>query len=162
MSEIIDDDLGNKKQTRAFTKYLKLGFENGEAHELLKGKHVTFLYYGKDYPTDNVVETIDKLHVDISSNCGWLKPKEYKTDFGPNKDLCVITYTPSENLLCLRNKFYESQPKEIQDQNFADWVPHITFKEVQEESDIKEVFDQLSKLPLLVTGIECSNGNLCF
>jgi hypothetical protein len=161
MSEELDD-LESKKQERAFTKYLKLGLENGNAHELLKDKHVTFLYYGKDYPTDNVVKTIDDLQVDICSNCGWLKPLGYEMDFGPNKDTRVITYSPSQNLIGLRDKFFEAQPEHIQKQNFADWTPHISFQEKYTEEEMKVIFTELSKIPLLVTGIECSKGNICF
>lgn len=164
LDKSLDEESIEKKVQLAKTKYLCLNIGNIDDKKIFNGKHVTFFYFGADYPTSKVADALVDLNIEPNMNCGYLSVTGYATDFGPNKNLSVLKLTPSHNLAVLRNRFFQAHPIEIKQQNFEEWTPHITLGTNVEfpKDKVESYFRVYISDILTVDGIRCSKDNIFF
>ena len=86
----------------------------------------------------------------------YLFVKGYRDDFGPNKDLGVITFWTPKHLEKTRTAVHQQVDADIKEQNYERWIPHITLGPAKNFNPliISVIMQVLSLQMLYIEGLE--------
>lgn len=140
-------------------KYLKLHCR--ELEQDFPDKHITFFYFGKGVSVSSVRSLLMGVSWDPHAFVGNVRCCGYALDFGPDKNLSVLIFRPSMNLVHTRKFCYEYSSEDIQKQNYAHYRPHITLGTNEEwpEERVKELFNKYFDRAWHVQGIKGNKGH---